>query len=283
MPDAVENSTEELTPKKSSAQIFEQEVEEGLGALEMPLSRLFISAVAAGMELALSLLVIGLVYSLSSGRINTLAFELIAAAASSFGFIAVVLGRSELFTEQTTLAILPFLAGKCSFRQVVRLWGVVYIGNLIGAAFCAYLLVIAGSGLREIEPKSFHEIATVIVDNSAPIMLLSGIIAGWLMGLVSWVVAASRDTISQIVIIALFTGVIGLGHLHHSILGTAEVLGGIFSQSGTTVGEFGHFLLWSTIGNAIGGAGFVALLKFGHARPEGTCIAESETKSRSTE
>ncbi|HVT30430.1 MAG TPA: formate/nitrite transporter family protein, partial [Lacipirellulaceae bacterium] len=227
MPDAVENATEELMPKKSSGQIFEQEVEEGIGALEMPLHRLFISAVAAGMELALSLLVIGLIYTFGAGRADVLAFELLAAAASTFGFIAVVLGRSELFTEQTTLAILPFLAGKCSFRQVVRLWVVVYVGNLIGAAVCAYLVVIAGSGLRDIEPNSFHEIATVIVNHSAAIMLLSGIIAGWLMGLVSWVVAASRDTISQIVIIGLFTGVIGLGHLHHSILGTAEVLGGV--------------------------------------------------------
>jgi formate/nitrite transporter FocA (FNT family) len=57
--------------------------------------------------------------------------------------------------------------------------------------------------------------------------------------------------------------------LHHSILGTSEVLGGLFSQGETTFADFGHFLLWATIGNAIGGAGFVALLKFGQARPEG--------------
>jgi formate/nitrite transporter FocA (FNT family) len=84
------------------------------------------------------------------------------------------------------------------------------------------------------------------------------------MGLLSWLVAASRDTISQVVLIWIFTGAISLGHLHHSIFGANEVLGGVFSGH-NTVAEFGHFLLWATLGNAIGGAGFVALLKFGHA------------------
>jgi formate/nitrite transporter FocA (FNT family) len=46
-----------------------------------------------------------------------------------------------------------------------------------------------------------------------------------------------------------------------------EVLGGVFSTHETTLAGFGHFLLWATIGNAIGGGCFVALLKFGHARP----------------
>jgi formate/nitrite transporter FocA (FNT family) len=269
MPDAVENTTEELKPKKSSEQIFEQEVDEGLGALHLPAHRLFISAFGAGLELGLSLLFISIIRTLGSeNSTNAVALELLAAAASSFGFIVVVLGRSELFTEQTTLAILPLLAGKSSLVEVARLWAFVYIGNLIGAAACAYIVVTIGPALRDVNTQALSHIATTIVDHPNWVILLSGIIAGWLMGLVSWLVAASRDTISQIVIIWLFTGAIGLGHLHHSILGTTEVLGGVFSHNGTTLAEFGHFLLWATIGNAIGGAGFVALLKFGHARPE---------------
>ena len=53
-------------------------------------------------------------------------------------FIFVVLGRSELFTEQTTLAVLPLLGGRTSVRQLLRLWGVVYAANLIGAVAFAF-------------------------------------------------------------------------------------------------------------------------------------------------
>ncbi|HEX4412196.1 MAG TPA: formate/nitrite transporter family protein [Lacipirellulaceae bacterium] len=268
MPDAIENSDEELAPKKSSGKIFVQEVEEGLDALHLPFHRLLISAIAAGLELALSLFVISLIRTIGTGSLSAPVLELLAAAGLSFGFIVVVLGRSELFTEQTTLAILPLLAGKSSPLEVARLWGIVFVGNLIGATVSAYLIVVLGPAMHNVDVNVFHHIATTIVDHPAWVILLSGVVAGWLMGLVSWLVAASRDTISQIFIIGLFTGVIGLGHLHHSILGAAEVLGGVFSRTGTTFGDFGHFLLWATIGNAIGGAGFVALLKFGHARAE---------------
>jgi formate/nitrite transporter FocA (FNT family) len=97
-------------------------------------------------------------------------------------------------------------------------------------------------------------------------MLMSGVLAGWLMGLLSWLVAAARDTISQLVIIWLVTTTIGLGHLHHAVVGSVEVLAGVFVSQELTAGDFGHFLLWTTLGNALGGPIFVALLKYTHTR-----------------
>jgi formate/nitrite transporter FocA (FNT family) len=92
------------------------------------------------------------------------------------------------------------------------------------------------------------------------------VLAGWLMGLLSWLVAASRDTIGQIFIVLLVTTAIGLCHLHHAVVGTAEVLAGVFSGAGATLADFGKFLLWATLGNMLGGFFFVALIKFGHIR-----------------
>jgi formate/nitrite transporter FocA (FNT family) len=43
----------------------------------------------------------------------------------SSGFLFVILGRSELFTEHTTLAVLPVLDGRASLRQLGRLWGLI--------------------------------------------------------------------------------------------------------------------------------------------------------------
>jgi formate-nitrite transporter family protein len=98
------------------------------------------------------------------------------------------------------------------------------------------------------------------------VILMSGIMAGWLMGLLSWLVAAGRDTISQIVVVWMVTTAIGLGRFHHAIAGSVEVLAGVFA-GGVTFADYAHFLGWATLGNLIGGPIFVALIKYGHARP----------------
>ncbi len=267
MRDNKPNSADDIAPKKSSGRIFQQEVREGRQALERAGSRLFVSGFSAGLEVGLSLLLIAIVRTLGEGVVNALALDLLVGTMYSFGFVVVILGRSELFTEQTTLAVLPLLAGKTTFAKVARLWGVVYVSNLLGAAACAVMVVEIGPALNDVDPKVFGQIATELVRHPGATIVLSGILAGWLMGLLSWAVAAGRDTISQVVLIWMFTSAIGVSHAHHAILGTTEAVAGILTGANSWE-QFGHFLLFATIGNAIGGAFFVALLKFGHARPE---------------
>jgi len=60
----------------------------------------------------------------------------------------------------------------------------------------------------------------------------------------------------------MITGGIGLVRLHHSIVGTAEVLGALFVSDQVTWLAFGHFLLWATLGIALGGSVFMALLRY---------------------
>jgi formate/nitrite transporter FocA (FNT family) len=99
-------------------------------------------------------------------------------------------------------------------------------------------------------------------------MLLSGVLAGWLMGLLSWLVAAGRDTISKVVLVRLVTTSIGLAGLHHVVLGSVEVFAGAFSSQGVGPWDIARFLLWTTLGITLGGVVFVAILKYGLARPE---------------
>lgn len=260
-------SSLEIEPKKDSAQILRHELREALAALERPPNRLFLSGLSAGLEIGLSLLLVGVMKTLAAGELSRSAVEILVANMYSFGFILIVLGRSELFTEQTSLAVMPVLNRLASVGALLRLWTVVYIGNLSGAAAIAGLLAFVGPRLDIIEAETFGELAHESVRHSGPVILLSGILAGWLMGLLSWLVAAGRDTISQIVIVWMIASAIGLAHLHHCVLGSVEVLAGVFSGRGASLGEFGHFLAWATLGNALGGPVFVALLKFSHARP----------------
>jgi len=159
---------------------------------------------------------------------------------------------------------LPVLNGRATLRQLGQLWGTIYVANIVGGTIFAAIAVIVGPALDVIEPAAFGEIAEHVVDHAWWVILLSAVLAGWLMGLLSWLVAAGRDTISQIFLVWLITTAIGFSYLHHSIVGSVEVLAGLFAAQGITVGDFFHFLVWTTVGNSIGGAFFVAVLKYSH-------------------
>jgi formate-nitrite transporter family protein len=187
-----------------------------------------------------------------------------AAAAYSVGFILVMLGRSELFTEHTALATLPVLDGRSSVRDLGRVWSVVFTGNLCGAFLFAVALYVLGPAMGAVEPWAFAKMATDLVGHPWWVILLSGVLAGWLMGDLGWVVAASRDTISQVVCVGVITSAIGLAQLHHVVVGSAEVAVGLLAGA-TSLGDFFLFLALAGMGNALGGVIFVAIIKYGHA------------------
>jgi formate/nitrite transporter FocA (FNT family) len=252
-------------PQKSYETILEQEILSGLTELERPAGNLFLSGLSAGLDVSLSLLLMAVMRTLTEGELPHAVSEILVANMYAAGFIFVVLGRSELFTEHTTLAVLPVIDGRASLRQLGRLWGLVYVANLIGAAAFAAFLAFLGPRLGIIGPRVLGDIAADVVKPAWWLILMSGVLAAWLMGLLSWLVAASRDTIGQIFVVWLVAFAIGFGHLHHAIVGSTEVLAGVFSGQGATLADFWRFLLPTTVGNLLGGFIFVALIKYGHA------------------
>ncbi len=257
--------TREREPKKASAQILRQEVREALDALERPVAGLFVSGVSAGLDIGFSLFLMAIMLTRAEGAVPKLVVELLVANMYAVGFIFVVLGRSELFTEQTTLAVLPVLHGRATIGTLLRLWGVVYVANLIGAAAFAGIATQIGPTLGLIDPRAFGEIAHRLTDHPGSTIFLGAVLAGWLMGLLSWLVAAGRDTISQLAVVWLITTAIGFANLPHVVLGSVEVFAGAFAGQGIDAADVGRFLLWATPGNILGGSFFVALIKYSHA------------------
>lgn len=256
---------EEQEPKKASEQILRHEVQEGRTALERPAGGLFISGLSAGLDIGFSLFLMAVMMHQVEGKLPAPVVEMLTANMYAVGFIFVVLGRSELFTEQTTLAVLVVLNGRASVASLLRGWAIIYVANLVGAAAFAALAVLIGPALGVTDRPVFERIAWAATNHPAWVIFLSAVLAGWLMGLMGWLVSASRDTVSQLLIVWLIATVIGFAHLHHVVVGSVEVLAGVFAGGGVTWADFGHFLLWTTLGNAVGGPVFVAVIKFGHA------------------
>jgi formate-nitrite transporter family protein len=264
--------TEDSAPgretQKSPQTILAEEIEEGLIELNRSGSGLFLSGLSAGLDIGFGPFLMAVVLSMSHKGLTEPVLELLVASAYAIGFIFVILGQSALFTEQTTLATLPVIHGRASFQELGKVWAIVYGSNILGAAVFAGIAVVLGTQTQLIKPHALAEIAHGLTKYRWWVILLGGILAGWLMGLLSWLASATRDTVSLILVVWIVTGTIAYAHLPHSIAGTVEVLLGVFSGA-IALEEFVTFLVWSTGGNIIGGTVFVSLLRYSHAERGG--------------
>jgi formate/nitrite transporter FocA (FNT family) len=247
--------------QKSSHTILEQMITDTEDDLQRSTVGMLLSGLTAGLDLGFGPLAIAVAATLTEGTLARPLRDLLSANFYSIGFLFVTLGQSELFTEQTTSAILPVLAGRATVIQLLRLWALVLLANLIGGALFALFATKLGPGLGIVTPATLHEMAAPLIGKTAVMTILSAVAAGWLMGMLAWLLTASRDTTGQIIVVWLTTLVIGLSKLHHSIAGSIEVLMSVFS-GGASMGEYGRFLVLSVLGNTLGGTFFVGVLKF---------------------
>jgi len=256
-----EAPTTERTP---SPDILQRLIDTGLHEIRREWSGLLLSGFSAGLDIGFGPVLMAVFLTLSPGSYGDLGTELLLATAYAVGFIFVIIGRSELFTEHTTLAVMPVIDGQASIAGLGRLWGLVYAGNIVGGAVFAGLLVTLMPNLGVASPEAFATIGHKLVDHDPGWLFVAGILAGWLMGLLAWLLTAAQETISRLAVIWLVTASIGLLHLPHSIAGNVEVLFGMFVSPTVTVADYAVFLALATAGNAVGGGVFVGLLKYGH-------------------
>jgi formate/nitrite transporter FocA (FNT family) len=225
-------------------------------------STLFLSALTAGLEVGFSIVLMGLFYTTFVETVNEKVLHLIVSFGYPLGFIFVIIGRSQLFTEQTSLAMIPFLRGVVSLGELIRLWGVVLIGNIIGGTLFGLFIAWIGPKRGVIKAEAFTEFAHALTEPNWYIILGSAILAGWMMGLLGWLVTTAQETISRVFAIVLVTFVIGYGKLHHCIVGTVELVSGLVHSTDPNLLVYGSTLGFAILGNIIGGAFFVAVLKY---------------------
>ncbi|MFC3958331.1 formate/nitrite transporter family protein [Halovivax cerinus] len=262
--------TASAADQRPTRDVLSSLIDSGVHEMNRERSGLLLSGFSAGLDIGFGPLLMAVVLTLSTGGFGDLLTEVLVASAYAVGFIFVIIGRSELFTEHTTLAVIPVLDGQATVGQLTRLWGLVYVGNVIGGALFTVLAVQLMPGLGVVSTDAFAEISYKLVTHDVYWLFVAGIFAGWLMGLLAWLITAAQDTTSRLLLIWIVTATIGLLHLPHSIAGNVEVLFGLLVTNAVTVGDYLVFLVLATVGNALGGGVFVASLKYGHVVRGGT-------------
>ncbi len=233
---------------------------EGEDEFKRTTSALAWSGLAAGLSMGFSLIA----EALLAGHLPDNGWAaLVSKLGYSIGFLIVVLGRQQLFTESTLTAILPVLT-KRTFAlalSAARLWSVVLLANLVGT--CIFAFCIARTGIFNLETK--HVLALVsepAPDSTFWVSLLRAIFAGWLIALMVWMLPAAES--AKVSIIIIVTYLIGLGGFNHVVAGSTKMFYEIAVGNLTWSYYLSQFLAPTLIGNVIGGVSLVAFL--GHAQ-----------------
>lgn len=244
---------------------------EGKEELARASSALFWSGLAAGISMGLSLLADSLLHAhLPDAPWRPLVSKL----GYSVGFLVVILGRQELFTENTLRPILPLLHDRRMhmFMNVLRLWGIVLAANLIGG-FAIAAAFVHGHMLDAETRRAIEEIGRSAMSHAGWSAFTRGILAGWLIALVVWLLPFAQS--GRIGIIIILTYLVGLGGLTHSIAGSIEVFALAFQGGTTWIDALLGYSVPTILGNVVGGVTLVAAIN--HAQ---VVSGEKESKKQ---
>ena len=245
--------------------IFEAIRREGKHELSRPLSALWWSGVAAGLAISTSVLAKGFLVSI-------LPHADWAAGISNFGytlgFLIVILGRMQLFTENTIMPILPLFLSptRSNFVQTARLWGIVFAANMTGCLAAAVVLV-HGYIVPDVRFEGILSISRHYAEATPFEHFAWGIPAGFLIAALVWILPR-MESAGEVLMIVIVTYIIGLGGMSHVVAGSTElfvlVIGG---ELGVAPAVFGG-ILPALAGNVLGGTGIFAALTYAQVREE---------------
>ena len=251
--------------KVRSAVIFEVIRREGEYELKRPFSALWWSGVAAGLAISTSVLGKGFLVAYLPGASWTPA---VSNLGYTVGFLIVILGRMQLFTENTITPILPlFLAptrGKALL--ILRLWGTVFAANMVGCAVAALVLVF-GHILPDAQLQGILTVSRHYAEASALNHFAWGIPAGFLIAALVRILPRMHSA-GEVLMIVIVTYAIGLGGMSHVVAGATElfllVASGDLGLGAAVVGG----ILPALAGNVLGGTGIFAALTFAQVHQE---------------
>tara|TARA_R110000868_G_scaffold411785_1_gene710615 strand:+ start:104319 stop:105254 length:936 start_codon:yes stop_codon:yes gene_type:complete len=235
---------------------------QGEEELNRPALALLLSAFAAGLAINLSLMSeLFLRSHLPDARWAPLVYLL----GYPVGYLIVILGRLQLFTESTITAVLPVAAKPrmANLAKLGRLWACVLAANLAGVFLVSSLM--AGEVILSEAQRTFAvDILGKLEVQTAAKTLTLGIPAGFIMAAIAWILPNSRG--SEFWIICTLTYIIGLGNFSHVVTGSSQVSFLWMSGRMTFLEMVLEFILPALAGNVIGGTGLFAVLAHGQLR-----------------
>jgi formate/nitrite transporter FocA (FNT family) len=230
--------------------------EQGLEELNRSSGSLAWSGTAAGLSIGFSFVAQA---TLQSRLPDAPWRPLVSSFGYSIGFLIVILGRQQLFTETTLTALIPALTERNlqTFLRTMRVWGIVLFFNLAATLVWGFVLSRQGVLPADTTTAMVAISAKVLGPHFWHTVLMAGA-AGWIIGLMVWLLPAANA--SQPIIIIILTYTISFCEFPHIIAGSVEASFATFSGHASVGDYVAKFLVPTLLGNTIGGTLLAALL-----------------------
>jgi len=237
---------------------------EGEGELGRTFPALWWSGLAAGISIGFSFLT----EAVLAAHLPDFEWKtIIAKLGYAVGFLVVILGRQQLFTENTLTAVLPVITRRSLhwLLGMLRLWTIVLTANVVGCLIFAA----AVSSTNMVSGEVTNELSAILqtmMQNTPWQMFVKGIGAGWIIAALVWMLPSSEG--AEFVVIGLMTYLIALCGFTHVIAGSAEALYGVLTGAITLQSAVFGFFLPTLAGNVVGGTVLFAVLSYAQVRTE---------------
>jgi len=231
---------------------FDRSVEEGAGRLNRPIGNLLATGFMAGLDVGFGVLTLLFVeHETGSPVLGGLAFTI--------GFIAIHLGRSELFTENFLVPVTTVITRKASIRQLGRLWAGTYTTNLAGGWLIAAMVMIAYPDLHPIAMERGEAIMGRALSLES---FMLAVLAGAAITLMTWMVRNAETEGGRLVSVIAFGFILGSTHMNHVVVISIKMFAAL-QVGGTGYGYWDWLQLssYAVLGNMLGGLGLVTLLR----------------------
>jgi len=238
-------------PEPELEEAFDRLVEEGSNRLARPWHTLVVTGLLGGIDIGTGVLAY-LVVKHETGS------PVLAGLAFSIGFVALLLARSELFTENFLVPVTAVVARRAPVRALGLLWGVSLAANLAGGWLVAWLIVTAYPGLRETTVAAGTHFAELGVGLRS---FALAVLAGMVITLMTRMQHATESVGVRIVPALLFGALLAGGQLFHCVLDSVLMFGALISGAPFGYADWLGALAWSGLGNLVGGVGLVAFLR----------------------
>lgn len=182
------------------------------------------------------------------------------------GFMAVILGRGQLFTENTLYPVALVLAEHRHVWATLRLWVIVLVTNVLGVLLFSALC----AKTKALQPENLVALAKLGSEAAAPAAMhifWSAVVGGWVIALVAWMVSGSHSITGSFALVWSLAFIVGIGHFAHCIATSGEILTAVLCGNVTAM----RYLEWlglAVAGNIGGGVVLVTLLEYGQAKLE---------------
>ena len=259
-PEPDNSAAQKNLERPSAEEIYQQVARNAREELKRRSVSLAVSGFTGGTFMGLSALGVGIVLATLG---NMPGAFLVSRMLYPLGFIVVMIGRSQLFTENTLYPVALILAEKKEIWNTARLWAIVLPTNLLGALAFACLISLTPA----VSPHIVHSVAQLgaeSVQHPLATVFWSGVVGGWIIATAAWMVSGSHSVTGSVALIWVLTYVVGAGNFAHCIASSAEIMTAVLTKQVSWT-QYGKWLGPAVAGNVCGGVLMVTLLEYGQA------------------